>query len=394
MNRLISKVTVVAVALLAVGLVASRPKHQPSPVAAHAGKAALQVAKPVVKAVPVLSVDLAAAVEQRIVEVNFRGNGRDKMSASVSNKSAQPLRVHVAEGQTLEAGTNLVVVVRGCHAEIRAGATEQIEFGTAAVSSANKVTEASYSLSVVSTPKLEPLLVWLPEHPEVSTPAVQTAVLALMENLPVSAFAKFARINGDLESQFDTSAFRVDVNEIISALIVLREIGVPESQLALTIDPQLKLEAMIDPLTHAAAMRYYSIAPETEWAFWKDELLQGNPSTRHYALYGIARFYPEVAMQMLPKWVRETRTTAVFRISAVQALAETRRPEAISVLRQLEHEVGFQTELGKAAHVAAEYLDKHLNNPVAAKLRVGFRTSQNMPPMQSGAQRAVIASAN
>ena len=92
---------------------------------------------------------------------------------------------------------------------------------------------------------------------------------------------------------------------------------------------------MIDPATHSLAVRYYEIADE--WAYWKHELLEGDISTRHYALYGIARFYPDVAMQMLPKWARQEAVSPVFRLSAVQALAQTDKAEAIPVLRGLEN---------------------------------------------------------
>src|SRR6478609_9449254 len=138
------------------------------------------------------------------------------------------------------------------------------------------------------------------------------------------------------------------------ALITLRAIGARDADLALTIDPQLKVEGMIEPATRSAAMRYYGITPETEWAYWKTELLSGEPTTRHYALYGIARFYPDVALDMLPRWVRETRTNPVYRLSAAQALADTQKPEALPILRQLVNELGEHTELGKAANTAAE----------------------------------------
>jgi hypothetical protein len=118
---------------------------------------------------------------------------------------------------------------------------------------------------------------------------------------------------------------------------------------------------MIDPAAHAMAISYYKITPETEWDYWKTELSVGNTSTRHYALYGIARFYPDVALDMLPKWARETRTSTIFRLSAIQALAETDRTEALPILRQLSDELGRYSELGRAANNAAQYLDRHLN---------------------------------
>jgi len=44
-------------------------------------------------------------------------------------------------------------------------------------------------------------------------------------------------------------------------------------------------------------------------------------------------------------------------MSAVEALAETNRPEAIPILRELEREFGGTTDLGRAAHQAANFLD-------------------------------------
>ena len=128
----------------------------------------------------------------------------------------------------------------------------------------------------------------------------------------------------------------------------------------MNIDPQLKIEAMIEPLTRPTAMRYYGITTGTEWEYWKTELLKGDESTRHYALYGIARFYPEVALEMLPKWARETKMQNVFRVSAIQALADTQRPEALPLLERLADELGRNTELGRTATNSAKLLNSNL----------------------------------
>jgi hypothetical protein len=144
--------------------------------------------------------------------------------------------------------------------------------------------------------------------------------------------------------------------------------------IALAVDPQLRIEAMIEPLSREAAKRYYGISEEQEWDFWKRELLEGNPSTRHYALFGIARFYPEIALDMLPKWVREAQTHPVYRLAAAQALADTQRAEALPILRQLADEVGPQTDLGKTAAQAAVYLDKRLTELASRSRTVAFRS--------------------
>jgi hypothetical protein len=135
---------------------------------------------------------------------------------------------------------------------------------------------------------------------------------------------------------------------------------------------------MIDPASRSAAMHYYGIAPESEWDYWKTELLSGEPTTRHYALYGIARFYPEIALEMLPKWARETKTGTVFRISAIQALSDTQRPEALPILQRLADELGANSELGRTATGAAKVLSAHLAKLAANKATVAFRTSPGM----------------
>lgn len=339
-----------------------------------AAAAIIPFTAPHVEAAPI---DLRTALRDKSLRAEFRGNGRDKLRGTLENISANPIQIALPAGCLFDSKTNSVVTVRTQSFSLKKGETLAAEMATVATASANKIGDAAYTLSPANVPRLDPLLSFVGEHPELQIGAIQTAALALIENLPVSAFAKFPRVGDDLPTKFDTSAFKVDVSEIIVALLALRDLGVSDAQLALTVDPQLKIEAMIDPLAHAFAMRYYAIAPEAEWEFWKTELLRGDVSTRHYALYGIARFYPDVALQMLPRWARETKTSQVFRLSAVQSLAETERPEAVSVLRQLEHEFGLQTEIGKAAHRAGNYLDDRLAKEQAKKVTIAFRASKD-----------------
>jgi hypothetical protein len=53
-------------------------------------------------------------------------------------------------------------------------------------------------------------------------------------------------------------------------------------------------------------------------------------------------------------------------MSAVEALAETNRAEAIPVLRELEREFGSDTDLGRAAHQGANYLDAQFSHSASA----------------------------
>lgn len=322
------------------------------------------------------TMDLHTAIERGELAAEFRGNGRDALRAILTNRTGGLLTVRVAGGQMFESGNNLVVVLRSGEVELRPDAPVEVTIQTAATRSANKFADRAYTLSYGVLPRLQPLLAYAQDHPEISTPALQTAVLALTENLPLSAVSKFNAAGADLPTRFDTSAFRVDTSDILHALITLRAIGVRDGDLAMNIDPQLKIESMIEPLTRPAAMRFYGITAATEWDYWKSELLSGDQATRHYALYGIARFYPEVALQMLPKWARETKTAEVFRISAIQALADTQRPEALPVLEKLADEFGPDSALGRAATSSAKYLNANLAKLSANRTAtVSFRSS-------------------
>jgi hypothetical protein len=230
--------------------------------------------------------------------------------------------------------------------------------------------DTPYKFSYQNAGRVEGFLQWANEHGGLSAPAMQTAVLALTENLPLKALAKFA---AGSPGDHNTDAFRAETSDLLAALNAMRACGAKMETFAIALDPQLRIEAMIEPLSREAAKRYYGIAEEMEWEFWKHELLEGSPSTRHYALFGIARFYPDVALEMLPKWAREPQTHPVYRLAAVQALAETQRPEALPILRALAGELGATSELGKAAAQSADYLDKRLTELANRPQIVAFR---------------------
>ena len=343
----------------------------PSPSLKQAALVALAVAAspahsaPPVAAIPPEEMDLAAGLRQGVFKAELKGNGREKLRAVIANTGKTPLTVRVRAGQVFENERNAVVAVRTDVIALAPGKTGELSIQTAALRSSNKVVEAAFRLSPTTAPKLDVLLGYIQDHALLTPGAIQTAVLALTENLPLSAVSKFSSAGGQLPSRFDTTAFRADTADIIAALLALRESGRADDDVAMSIDPQLKIESMIDPLAHATAMRYYGLTPETEWEYWKNELATGDTSTRHYALYGIARFYPDIALDMLPKWAREARTSAIFRLSAIQALADTDRPEALPILRQLADDLGRYTDLGRAATSAAQYLDRHLSKVAA-----------------------------
>ena len=351
------------VALAAVSAIGSHDSEAPAPVIAG----------------PAEPVDLQAAIEQGRIKAEFSGNGREAMRATLFNTGATMLQARVEIGLVFESGRNAVVVARPTEVEIEPGKTVQATFQTAATRSGNSLGNAPYVITYNHVPRVELLLTYAQDHLELSAGAIQTAILALNENLPLSSVAKFTPGASELESRFNTDAFRVETYDIITALGALREMGVADSTVAMTLDPQLRIEAMIEPLSRPVAMRYYGISGTDEWSYWKTELLSGAPATRHYALYGIARFYPDVAIDMLPKWALETKTNSVFRLSALQALAETQRPEAVNILNRLAENLGRETELGRAARGAALALDQRLSQLATVKnAAIAFRASPDL----------------
>ncbi len=365
------------------GWVLRGPGGSPTPEAAPALAAATEIAPPTsaaqgkpAAAPGRIITDLSIALREGTLGAEFRGNARDLLRATFTNRSGQTLRLSIPAGQAFRSANGTVILPRAAIFDFAVGESRLESLPTLAIASSNRVEEASFTPVSEPQAKLGPLLEYLARHPEVPTPAAQTVALALLENLPASAFGKFAALGSDLPTKFETDAFRVETADIIQALRILRAMGIPDDQLALTIDPQTKIEAMIDPLAHALAMQYYGIAPEAEWEYWRRELLEGDPTTRHYALHGIARYFPDVALPMLPRWARETRTDMVLRMVAIRALAETQRSEALSILKALELELGAQTELGRTANEAAAYLEATLNKTAQDQRPVLFRVDK------------------
>ena len=310
-----------------------------------------------------LETDIADGLGGGILRAEFHGNGREAFQAVMINQGNVACRVQVQAGQVFRNERSAVVVVRSGTLCLEPGETGRVDLKTAALHSGNPLKVMEFHLDVRKEPRLGGLLLYVFDHPELTIGAIQTAVLGLTENLPLSAVAKFNSAIGGLQSRFDTTAFRVEASEIVAALMILRELGRRDDQVAMSIDQQLKIEAMTDPKSRLLAMRYYGLTKETEWEYWKSELEGGALATRHYALFGIARSYPEIALEMLPKWAREVRTNGVFRRAAIQALATTERAEAVPILDQLAEDLGRYTEMGILAKKGAQYLAMHLPTP-------------------------------
>ena len=261
------------------------------------------------------------------------------------------------------------MTVRPGSVEVAPGKTRDVVLATAALRSSNKPALSSWRLSYQTVPQIAPLLMKLQEHPELSIGADPDGRARLDGK---SAAQRGGEIHAGRRRRSRAASIRTPFGwrprKSSNALVLLRELRVKESFLTLTIDPQLKIEAMIDPAARPIAMSYYGIAPEREWEFWRNELLNGEPSTRHYALYGIARFYPDVALQMLPalgaRNADESRLPPRRRAGAGRYRAQRSARDAPLAGPRVWRE---HASSGRAASGAADYLDYQLAQNAAAR---------------------------
>ncbi len=341
-----------------------------------------------------VSISLNDALGREWITATYRGNGRDRLTASLANRTDKALVLTVPSGLLFESKDrfNQVVVARGETVALGPGERRELPLVSAATRASNQLGQHEFTPRPGRLVQLDVLLTHLEKTPEVSAEAIQTAVLVILENPPVSTFAKFILVSGAVAAAPPPPApagpFLVATQDIIAALTLLKDGGIPTRDLLLAHEPQLKIESMIDPLAHADAMRYFGIAGEKEWSFWRDELLNGDVSTRHYALYGIARYFPDVALQMLPQWAREQTLPMVMRTAAINALAETGRIEAVSVLQQIAYEAGATTEIGQSAKSAIGYLENRRVRPAAVQPSIPFKDSSAPSSVSADAFRS------
>ncbi len=326
---------------------------------------------------PGRTVLLQDALGGGMARARFRSNGHDALVGQITNLGEQRIVLQIPESTVFEAGDSQLVSARRTTLDLAAGLDLETEIPCVASRSQNARIMQPYLAVGGSVSQLAVLLPYVQKQPELPLPAVQTAVLVLTENLPLSAFAKFDLIAGGSPATPEDERFKAETRHIIQALQLLRDIGVSQNRIALCVDPQLQIEAMIDPLAHAAALKYFNIPADKEWAWWQDLLLRGPPPLRHYALFGIARYYPEVGLQMLPKWARAGHLPESTRISAIRSLADHPRPEVLPVLQHMAWETS-NPAIREAVEKSISVVSQLLYNPL--RLPVDFRLTQ--PPQR------------
>jgi hypothetical protein len=280
------------------------------------------------------------------------------LQVSVTNETTKPFSIDYRAGQIFENGLIRVVLLKPLAWEVAPGASESKELPVVALTAEDRGDRGSFTPTTEIHTSLEPLIRQAASNPALTTAVLQTATLAITEDAPVDVFARFPRPQAQVNSA--NERLKVNTTDIVAAIELLQAVGVRSPKLAA--DPHLQVEAMIDPECHDAAMRIYGISPESEWQFWRTGLLDGDPSVRHYSLYGIARFYPDVALRMMPRWALETRLPPHYRRAAIGALALTRRFEAGPILRTLQQDLRDEGELAQCVTPALKYLEQNISN--------------------------------
>jgi hypothetical protein len=320
-------------------------------------------------------ISLRDALGRHWLTAEYAGNGHSEIKALFTSTCNVPLRVTIPCGLIFETGDYHceMVVARTDAVDLPPGVQLPVWLQCAATRSTNSPANQAYHLCTDKLASLDKLFAQADQSPEISREAIQAAVLLITENAPLRLFAEFTLLGAAPSAKPLPAIYQINTGEILSSFGLLKAAGYSLLHVTAAHEPQLRIESMIDPLAHAAAMHYFGISEYMEWSYWRDELLKGDPATRHYALYGIGRYYPEVALQMLPAWARAAQLSPLLRLSAMQAMAETHRPEAVCVLQQLVSEFGGATELGESGRKAIAYLDNQRTAPAASSRLVEFK---------------------
>jgi hypothetical protein len=320
-------------------------------------------------------ITLRDALGRHWLTAEYAGNGHSEIKALFTSTYNAPLRVTIPAGLIFETADyhSEMAVARTDAVDLPAGVQLPVWLQCAATRSTNSPANQAYHLCPDNLASLDKLFVQADQSPEISREAIQAAILLITENAPLRLFAEFTLLGAAPSAKPLPAFYEINTGEILSSFGLLKAAGYSLLHVTAAHEPQLRIEAMIDPLAHAAAMHYFGISEYMEWSYWRDELLKGDPATRHYALYGIGRYYPEVALQMLPAWARAAQLSPLLRLSAMQAMAETHRPEAVSVLQQLVSEFGGATELGQSGRKAIAYLENQRTASAASSRLVEFK---------------------
>ena len=288
------------------------------------------------------------------LQVTLTTDQQNSLRGQASNVSAQPVVYARPAGTLFSNGEGDVVLLKDVSVEVPPKGKVPLSLPVAQTTVGTRMLEGRFTprAGAVSD-ALRPLVELLAHKQNVSPAVAQTAVLIVNDDAPLDMIASFPRLQPPaLVNTADERPFSVSPADLIASLRLIQEAGLDPAKSALMSEPQLKVMTLLDPESHAAAMEFYGLSDQTEWSYWKKQLLDGDPALRHYAFYGIARYYPAVALDMLPRWVRDPGVYRSYRLSAAWALAlvdDARAPQTLQGLRQeFQADAGLRQTLDRA----------------------------------------------
>ena len=287
------------------------------------------------------------------LQVTLVADQQCSLKGQAANASAQPVVYARPAGTLFSNGEGDVVLLKDVSVEVPAKGKAPLSLPVAQTTVGEHPLTGRFTPRVGAVSETLRALVDLLAHKQNVSPSVaQTAVLIVNDDAPLDMIASFPRLEPPALVSAADQPFSVSPGDLIAALRLIQEAGLDPARSALMSEPQLKVMTLLNPDSHPAAMEFYGLSEQTEWSYWKKQLLDGDPALRHYAFYGIARYYPAVALDMLPRWVRDPGVYRSYRLSAAWALAlvdDARAQQTLVGLRQeFQADAGLRQTLDRA----------------------------------------------
>ncbi len=289
------------------------------------------------------------------VRATFMANGQDQLMVKVTNSNSEDTVYQIRAGQVFEGGPNTIVTLEPVQLDVKANGQNETMVRTAALRLDNEMLDQVYRISPQEVNDVEKLIA--ASTPETEPEVLQTAILLVAENPELESIASFKLSDMPAED----GAFKVGLAEILRALKLIQSAQIDTTPLLVANDERLKTEALVNRTVKEEADEYFGITQAERWAYWQSMLTEGDPRYRHYALFGIGRQFPDIALEMMPKWIQQSKLPMHYRTSAIHALAQTHRQEAAELLNNLNRQMPeADAELKEAFRRARVYLRAQL----------------------------------
>ncbi len=305
------------------------------------------------------------------VSGKISGPADGPLNVRMENTTRRVLKIEIPAGQLfLSHGRDAeAILLQGQRVILKAQEARDVELPVVPASLLNAPGAKTWRASLRRDEALEPLVRHLAAGSEPLDPELlRAAVLIARENLPLAALADFPLLTQERPAEALAPPRPIATPDLAAALLLLRDAGYAVENFAILVDPQFRLETMLDPEARPIAQEIFRIHGRKEWVFWKNQLEHGHDNIRHRALLGIARYFPEVALQMLPDWARFERISFRFRQAALLGLAEMGTPESGALLNKLRWEFRNGHLLENAAIEALAMHEHYRDEPLVPRI--------------------------